>query len=76
MNEDLSDEADSLNSVAADSGAEVTCPHRGETATIVLDPGGGVRQEYIEDCEVCCRPWQVQVHYDGLGVATVTLEPT
>ena len=35
---------------------------------ISLDPedGGGVA-EYVEDCEVCCRPWQVRVvwHDDG-----------
>ena len=67
MNEDLYD---------ADSKAEVICPHCGEMVMILLDPGGGGRQEYVEDCEVCCRPWQVQVHYDGLGVATVALEPT
>lgn len=34
----------------------------------MLDPAGGSRQEYIEDCEVCCRPWQVQVHYAGGSV--------
>ena len=55
--------------------AEVTCPHCGEMVTIVLDPGGGDRQEYVEDCEVCCRPWEVQVQFDGVGAASVTLEP-
>ena len=48
--------------------ATVTCPHCGESVVIMLDPAGGSRQEYIEDCEVCCRPWQVQVHYAGGSV--------
>jgi len=59
----------------ADGGAEVSCPHCGETVTIILDLGGGPNQEYVEDCEVCCRPSTVHVRYDGSGVATVTLEP-
>ena len=74
--EDFDHEADPLDDVQADRGAQTTCPHCGETVAVALDPGGGTRQEYIEDCEVCCRPWRVQVLYDGFGVATVTLEPT
>lgn len=54
---------------------EPRSPHCGETVTIILDLSGGPRQEYVEDCEVCCRPWTVRVRYDGSGVATVTLEP-
>lgn len=53
--------------------ATVTCPHCGELIVIALDPAGGSHQEYIEDCEVCCRPWQVQVHYAG-GSVDVSVE--
>ncbi|MDQ3519399.1 MAG: CPXCG motif-containing cysteine-rich protein [Gemmatimonadota bacterium] len=42
---------------------------------IGLDPGGGASQEYVEDCQVCCRPWAVRVHYDEEGTAGVWLEP-
>ena len=46
--------------------ATVTCPHCAETVTIALDAGGGGHQEYVEDCEVCCRPWHVEVRFrDG-----------
>ena len=55
--------------------ASADCPHCGEPVTLTLDPGGGTRQEYVEDCPVCCRPWLVQVHHDGHGGASVTLEP-
>ena len=54
--------------------AEVSCPHCGETVIIGLDPGGGSDQTYVEDCQVCCRPWQVHVHYDDDGLARVWLE--
>ena len=32
------------------------CPYCGEAIDSFVDPGGGERQEYIEDCSVCCRP--------------------
>jgi hypothetical protein len=33
----------------------VVCPHCAELIDTFPDPGGGERQEYIEDCSVCCR---------------------
>ncbi len=62
------------DSRALDGETEVTCPYRGETVTIVLDPASGSEQDYVEDCEVCCRPWQVTVRYDETGAAEVQLE--
>lgn len=69
-----SDQSDWLDASTLDSEAEVSCPHCGEMVEIALDPGGGVTQEYVQDCEVCCRPWQVQVHYGTTGSAEVWLE--
>ncbi len=63
-----------LNDPAVDCEIEVTCPHCGETVLIMLDPAGGAAQDYVEDCEVCCRPWQVSVRYDDRGAATLHLE--
>ena len=40
---------------------------------IALDPGSGTAQEYVQDCETCCRPWTVQVTYDASGRASVEL---
>ncbi len=51
--------------------AEVSCPYCGEVSVMGLDPGGGRIQEYVEDCPVCCRPWQVRVHYREAGAAEV-----
>lgn len=55
--------------------AEVSCPYCGETVTLSLDPAGGMAQEYIEDCQVCCRPWRVHLSYDEEGTVEVTVEP-
>ena len=42
---------------------EVICPYCGEEVTIYLerDVGG----TFVQDCEVCCNPWQVYVERDG-----------
>jgi len=62
---------------AMDEGAvEVTCPYCGEVVEITLDASGGTSQEYVEDCEVCCRPWQVHVHYRNNGSVEVKVEAT
>lgn len=67
------DDQDELES-HLESEAEVTCPYCGEQLTLALDPDGGVAQEYVEDCPVCCRPWRVQVSYDDEGAVEVVLE--
>jgi transcription elongation factor Elf1 len=35
-----------------------TCPHCGESISVVLDLSVS-RQSYVEDCEVCCRPIEI-----------------
>lgn len=53
---------------------DVICPHCGKRVEHLLDPGGGAHQEYVEDCEVCCRPWFVILNWDG-SAASVQVEP-
>lgn len=62
-----------LGDGTADREASVTCPYCAEDASIALDPGSGARQSYVEDCPVCCQPWQVQVRYAGDGSAVVSV---
>jgi formate dehydrogenase maturation protein FdhE len=59
-----------LGDGTVETSAEVVCPYCGETTAISVDPGGGSAQQYIEDCEVCCNPWQVTVRFVN-GVANV-----
>ena len=63
-----------LGDGTADTVAHVICPYCGEPNEIAVDPGSGASQEYIEDCQVCCRPWQVTVSYDGTGAVHVHLD--
>ena len=55
----------------AETEAIVQCPHCGEANEIALDPGSGASQEYVEDCQVCCRPWLMYVNYRRDGTADV-----
>jgi len=64
-----------LGDGTADMGAIVSCPYCGEPNEIGLDPGSGEQQDYVADCQVCCRPWRVVVHYGHDGSADVTLVP-
>ena len=63
-----------LGDGTAETDAPVTCPYCGEVNEIGLDPGGGAHQEYVEDCQVCCRPWRVLVEYLPDGSAMVEVE--
>jgi hypothetical protein len=60
-----------LGDGVADLTAWVTCPYCGEEIELAIDPGGGSVQEYVEDCEVCCRPLQLTVSWDAHGAAHV-----
>ena len=62
-----------LGDGVADTGAWSACPYCGEEVELVLDPGGGPVQEYVEDCPVCCQPWNVSVRWAPDGTAAVTL---
>ena len=65
------DEEFPLGDGTAETEAVVYCPHCGEANEISLDPGGGDNQDYVEDCHVCCQPWQVRVRYGRDGRAEV-----
>ena len=54
--------------------ALVSCPYCGESSELPLDLAGGVIQEYVQDCEVCCQPWLVRVQLDGRGNASVSVK--
>ncbi|MFN8580999.1 MAG: CPXCG motif-containing cysteine-rich protein [Gemmatimonadaceae bacterium] len=64
-----------LGDGTADLGANVTCPYCGEGVALILDPGSGDRQDYVEDCQVCCQPWRVRVRYRRDGSADVSVAP-
>ncbi len=43
---------------------------------VVVDPSGGIEQEDIEDCQVCCRPNKLHITLEpGRSTAAVAAEP-
>ena len=38
-----------------------------EPNSIFVDPGGGSLQQYVEDCQVCCRPNRLSIAWDEAG---------
>ena len=57
----------------ADNQTTVQCPYCGEENEIAVDATGGSAQSYVEDCQVCCQPWQVSVRVNRAGRAVVTV---
>ena len=69
------DEEFPLGDGDAATAAMVVCPYCSAPVEISLDPGSGNDQQYVEDCEVCCQPWTVSVHYGEDGEADVSVSP-
>jgi hypothetical protein len=72
--EDDDDSSSVEETVTWDTEAEVVCPYCGAGVTIGLDPGGGNEQSYVEDCQVCCQPWQIHLRYERDGSALVEVD--
>jgi hypothetical protein len=41
------------------------CAGCGQWNDTSVDPSGGRRQQYVEDCQVCCKPNVLMIEYDG-----------
>ena len=50
--------------------AAVRCPWCGERFETAVDASAG-DAEYVEDCQVCCRPIVIRLHVDGDGDASI-----
>jgi hypothetical protein len=57
-----------------DTDGAYVCDCCGEEIVIPLDPTGGARQTYVEDCPVCCNPSVIHVDWDD-GEPRVWAEP-
>lgn len=51
----------------------LSCPYCGEEVDLDIDDTGGSRQSFVQDCPVCCQPWQVVVTRDRDGDWSATL---
>ncbi len=50
----------------------VQCPYCFEVVEIDIDPD--TEGSFVQDCEVCCHPWQLTVTRDEDGVPSVRVE--
>ncbi|MBZ0269842.1 CPXCG motif-containing cysteine-rich protein [bacterium] len=57
--------------LAAVETVDVDCPNCGRPFEMLVDTSVGT-QDYVEDCEVCCRPIHVHVTIDADGDPIVT----
>jgi len=51
--------------------ATYVCESCGEEIVVPVDVSAGTRQNYVEDCPVCCHPMVLHVEIDGDGEAHV-----
>lgn len=54
--------------------ASYICDSCGEEIVIPLDPSAGGRQQYVEDCPVCCHANMITVEFDEDGEVRVWSE--
>jgi hypothetical protein len=54
--------------------ASYLCCACGEEIVIPIDLSQGERQEFVEDCPVCCRANVIHVEIDETGEATAWAE--
>jgi hypothetical protein len=40
------------------------CAGCGEWNDITVDDGGGPAQQYVQDCQVCCKPNLLKITFD------------
>ena len=52
----------------------MTCPYCAEEVGLWIDPE--TDGTFVEDCAVCCRPWNVVVHRDAEPDAERRVEVT
>lgn len=49
----------------------ISCPYCGESIGVLIDPQEA-GSEYIEDCQVCCRPITFKVWEDETGEVSIS----
>ena len=48
---------------------EFCCPYCDAPGSILFDLTGGKHQEFIQDCETCCRPISIRAVIDENGLS-------
>ena len=64
MDDPVDDPLDMEGAFESEGEASYACWACGEEVVIPIDPTMGDRQDYVEDCPVCCRPNEIHVELD------------
>lgn len=51
----------------------INCPYCGEPLEVLIDHQDA-GHEYIEDCQVCCKPIVFQISVDSVGNVSVSVQ--
>jgi hypothetical protein len=51
---------------------EITCPYCGESFETGVDASSG-SSSYIEDCQVCCRPIEIEIRVSDEDAFTLNV---
>ena len=62
---DDDDEQGADEETALEDELMVACPYCYQMQLLYIDPG--TRGRFVQDCDVCCRPWDVRVSRDEQG---------
>lgn len=57
-----------------DEELEFSCPYCGESNSIEIYSSDGSKQNFIVDCEVCCRPIQIKATFDSDGKVSIDVK--
>jgi hypothetical protein len=55
--------------------AAYECPYCGEQCELLVDPTGGEKQDFVEDCAVCCQPAAISARIGDGVLVSLSVEP-
>ena len=72
---DPGDDIDDLEGEGREDGyLSYSCASCGEPNEVFIDPSAGSKQQFVEDCVICCRPNVIRIQIDETGAATIEAE--
>lgn len=55
-----------------ESDEEYGCPYCSSANTVRVDVTGGRSQRFVTDCEVCCKPIEIEIEIESDGYVCLT----
>lgn len=50
------------------------CPYCGSENSLAIDYSAGEEQEFVSECEMCCKPIVVKIRLENMDVADFRVE--